>query len=436
MTASVAAAAKTPATRGAAPAADLSAWLGTQRINVERYAEGLRPFQPHEFGRGGAAPSEAHRLAANELLERLRDSLRGAVSRITAAQARTVREPGLANLQAFCALKEDAQTWVKTTERVWDFYFRLFTQRQTRLGRLLLGTDRIGLDCYQAIYTRLGTARPIPSPPPFTYVRSGPGPATYRRRVMVATLGRHTNPFPLIELPYHRLRNPWALGAVPHEVAHNIQADLDLWDAVPPTLRAQLTGQGIDDASAAVWARWHKEIFADFCGTLLIGPAAVVSLTGVLAGAPVRTLTYNPAGVHPTPVFRVLVNLELLRRMGFVREAERLGRLWTRIYPAHSARGAPRDFAASFARAREIAVEALCFTRYVQLGQKALADVVTFGRNEQAMVEEAAGRLATGTDPGIVPERFLIGAAHVAFARRLATPASISTNFYNALERR
>ena len=54
---------------------------------------------------------------------------------------------------------------IPDTELIWDFYFRLFTQRQTSIGRLLLGTDRIGQDCYQAIYTRLGVARSIPSPP-------------------------------------------------------------------------------------------------------------------------------------------------------------------------------------------------------------------------------------------------------------------------------
>jgi hypothetical protein len=52
------------------------------------------------------------------------------------------------------------------------------------------------------------------------------------------------------------------------------------------------------------------------------------------------------------------------------------------------------------------------------------------------MVEEAAGRLAAGVDPGIVPERFLIAAARVALDRRLARPGVISQNFYDALERR
>jgi hypothetical protein len=52
------------------------------------------------------------------------------------------------------------------------------------------------------------------------------------------------------------------------------------------------------------------------------------------------------------------------------------------------------------------------------------------------MIEEAARRLAAGTDPGIVPERFLIGATRVALNQRLARPGEITVNFYRELARR
>jgi hypothetical protein len=51
-------------------------------------------------------------------------------------------------------------------------------------------------------------------------------------------------------------------------------------------------------------------------------------------------------------------------------------------------------------------------------------------------VEEAARRLSAGTDPGIVPERFLIGAARYALDHRLARPQVIADNFYRELARR
>jgi hypothetical protein len=52
------------------------------------------------------------------------------------------------------------------------------------------------------------------------------------------------------------------------------------------------------------------------------------------------------------------------------------------------------------------------------------------------MIEEAARRLAAGTDPGIIPERFLIGASRFAFDRQLARPGVITENFYKELSRR
>jgi hypothetical protein len=61
---------------------------------------------------------------------------------------------------------------------------------------------------------------------------------------------------------------------------------------------------------------------------------------------------------------------------------------------------------------------------------------VRFAPKEQQMVEEAATRLAAGTDPGVIPERFLIGASRVALDRKLARPGVITENFYKELARR
>ena len=52
------------------------------------------------------------------------------------------------------------------------------------------------------------------------------------------------------------------------------------------------------------------------------------------------------------------------------------------------------------------------------------------------MTVEAAGRLAAGVDPGIVPARFLIASARIALDRKLARPGVIAKNFYLELARR
>jgi hypothetical protein len=52
------------------------------------------------------------------------------------------------------------------------------------------------------------------------------------------------------------------------------------------------------------------------------------------------------------------------------------------------------------------------------------------------MSEEAARRLALGLDPGIIPARFLIAAARIAFDQQLASPDAIARHFYRALSQR
>jgi hypothetical protein len=239
-----------------------------------------------------------------------------------------------------------------------------------------------------------------------------------------------------VQLPYHRLVNPWTLGAMLHEVSHNLQSDLGLSKAVPLRMARTLLRGGQGRQVAGVWSRWNRELFADVCGLLLGGPAFVTSLMDVVARAPEATLTYVPGKPHPTPGLRTLVSVELLRRMGFPDEAAQIRKAWNRMYPNLRAGTIPKRVVDTFADANPMIVDAVCYQPFEELGNKALADVIRFGSKEQHMVEEAARRLAAGTDPGIVPSRFLIGAARFALDQRLARPGVITKNFYDELSRR
>jgi hypothetical protein len=126
----------------------------------------------------------------------------------------------------------------------------------------------------------------------------------------------------------------------------------------------------------------------------------------------------------------------MLRRMGFRDVAEQHRRVWTKIYPNPAAGDIPRTLLDSFAEACALAVDEMCFKPYPTLGDKGLAQVIPFQPKEQTMIEEASRRLASGNDPGIVPERFLIGAARLALDNRLAEPEAIAKNFYLELSRR
>lgn len=435
--------ARTPSARGATPVESsrtpqpvLQPWLRAQAINVSRHAAALRPFRRAEFGTGDAVPSEGHIQAVNALITSLRRGLLEMTRGVAEAAAAAVQQPKVQRLQRTVHLKARAHDRVRAIEQIWDFYFELFGQRQGQYAEWLLSCDRIAMDCYQVAYTGLGVAKSIPAPPPFCYMRTGFAPATWRRGIRLRKLGRQLNPFPLVQLPYHRLVNPWTLAAVLHEVSHNLQSDLGLSTDIPRRMALSLLSAGFGQPLAIIWTRWNREMFSDVTAALLGGPGMVGSIMDVVGREPSLVLNFNPKGVHPTPYFRILINVEVLRRMGFPGEAEQYRRAWCRIYPNPTAGNIPRIMLEAFPEAVKVAVDTMAYQPYRALGNKSLAQVFPFQPKEQTMIEEAGRRLAAGTDPGIVPERFLIGAARFALDRKLARPGVIAKNFYQELARR
>jgi hypothetical protein len=414
----------------------LRPWIRAQALNLSRHARALRDFTREEFGQGPEAPTEGHVQAVNETLAKLRGGLMRRTKRMFDLAGAAQREPSSERLTALVTHKHSAHDWVKGIEKIWDFYFELFGQRQSRFGLWLLSTDRIALDCYQATYLGIGNEKSVPAPPPFCYMRTGFGPATYRRGIKLRQLGQQYNPFPLIQLPYHRMVNPWTLGAVLHEVSHNTQTDLGLSRAVPLAIARTLLRAGLGTRVARVWVRWNRETWADLAAVLLGGPCIVASLMDVVGRSPQVTYFFDPRGVHPTPYLRVLLSVELLRRMGFVAEADRYARAWTTLYPGPPAGNLPQDLLRTASRVIPLVVDTLCYQPFKEIGDKRLADVYRFGQKEQRMIEECAHRLAAGTDPGIVPERFLIGAARYAIDNQLTSAEAVRERFYKELARR
>jgi hypothetical protein len=429
-------AANPPVTRAPKPLALMPSWLKAQAVNVTRHAAGLRSFTRDEFGTTAASPTEGHIQAANELMTTLRKRLLQMTRRVSVAATEAIASPDARRLTNVVELKDGAHRWVQAIEQVWDFYFELFGQRQTRFADWLLSCDRIALDCYQYSYLGIGIPKTIPAPPAFSYMRTGFSPATFRRSVPLKRLGQLKNPFPLIQLPYHRLMNPWTLGAVLHEVSHNLQNDLGLDEVVPRAIEQRLLAAGMPPSVAGTWKRWNRETFADMAGLLFGGPAIVASLMDVVGRSRANTMTFHDGAAHPTPYLRTFLSCELLRRMGFDADAKAFTKTWSRLYPLSASAQIPRTMLSTFAEANKLVVDTICYTRYETLGNRTLAEVIRFEAKEQVMIEEAATRLANGNDPGVVPERFLIPAARLAFDRRLARPGVITKNFYAELARR
>ncbi len=408
-------------------------WVRAQGVNAQRHLARLRPFQRDWFGEGLARPREAQIQAANALIAKVRARQEARIARLKRVAAAASKTPSTARLSAFARAKDDAVRGTRQTEGVWHFYDSLFAQRKGVFANELAAMDRIALDCYQACYMGLGRARSLPTPPPFAYHEPSSGPATWRRGVEVPKLARAANPFPLVRLPFHRITNPWSLGAVPHEVGHNIHADLGLWKVTPRLIATRLRKMGYGGQAVATWARWHKEIYADLIGVLLIGPAYVESLMDVVGKAPARVANYRAEGVHPVSYLRPYISTALMRRIDFGAEARAFDAGWRSIYGDDVRRRLPAHLRKGFSKASEAVVEELCLRPMAAYGNRRLTDVVSFRPQDQATVREAAERMARGTNPGIAPARFLISAARNALDRRLAPPETIARNFYTTL---
>jgi hypothetical protein len=122
--------------------------------------------------------------------------------------------------------------------------------------------------------------------------------------------------------------------------------------------------------------------------------------------------------------------------MGFADDARLFRSIWLRTYPRPSPASLPDVLVRTFDVACDAVLNAICDTPYPSLGGKTLGQVLRFQPKEQDMVEEAARRLAQGDDPGVVPERFLIGATRFALDRRLAGPEELTRTFFRELARR
>jgi hypothetical protein len=296
--------------------------------------------------------------------------------------------------------------------RAFGMFFETFAQRGTAFAPALAAHDAIARDCYAAVRAAAPKIFPGPLVPPLTYLEHGYSPATSRRGVTLSRLLGERNPFPLIRIPYDRDR-PWQAVFL-HEVAHNLQADLGLWEQNRMAVLQRLAEAGLAPLAVSIFGRWHKEIFADLAALLLGGPAVAWGLAIFLAHPADKVMTYRPGGPHPTGYLRVLILAEMLRRMGFAADARDLRRIWTRLYDPRRGHRMPKLLLSEARRAIPAIVDEIAFQPRRALAERALASVIPFRRQDEAMIRRGAMLLARGRVPEDLPPRFLIPAASYA----------------------
>jgi hypothetical protein len=400
--------------------AGLEARLG-RLSRIDHESVGIRPRDvPY-------APSQAHFAAANRRLAQIERDVQQRFRSIANVAA---RRPGRALVDIALVERE-----LDRARRAFGLFFEVFGQRGTTFAPSLAAHDAIAEDCYTAVRSAAPRIFARPLLKPLCYMEHGYSPATMRRGVTLNRLLGEPNPFPVIRIPWDR-EHPWD-SVFLHEVAHNLQADLGIWQENRSAVVRRLLGRTRDPFQATVYGRWHKEIFADLAALLLGGPVAARGMALFLAHPAPRTLTYRPGSAHPTAYLRVLILAEMLRRMRFERHAAELERIWKTLYDPGRAHRLPGRLLHGAERAIPEVVDEIAFQTRRNLAHRALVDILPFSGADQARIERGATLLARECGADVtLPPRFLLSAAAYALESGRVAPDRLSRSVIALLNER
>jgi hypothetical protein len=377
-------------------------------------------------------PSPGHFAAANRRLAEIDREVAAGLRRLTEES----RSPG-AEPDALLARAALVEREVDRARRAFALFFDVFSQRGSAFAPALAACDVIAADCFGAVRRAAPGILRGALLPPVTYLEHGFSPATFRRGVLLGRLLGEGNPFPLVRVPYEHVGSPWGMGVVLHEIGHNLHSDMGVWQENRAAVARRVLTLTRDPWTTRIWARWHKEIFADLIALLLGGPAVALSMMDFLSYPAARTLTFRPLSVHPTPYLRALVMAEMLARMGFEGDAQRVRDVWNGLYgPKLPSARIPRRLLASAPKVIPHVVDEIAFQTRRGLGQHALADVVPFSQRDERCIRAGALSMARGRVPPDLHPRFIVGASRYAIERSLAPAAHIAEVALGHLARR
>ena len=367
--------------------------------HIDQASVGIRP-QDVPF-----APSSAHIRAANKRLARIDAGVQrqlGALSRLGP------RAPQAAILLKIALVERE----IDRARRSFGLFFEVFSQRGSTFAPALAAHDAIAVSCYDLVRYSAPELFKGPLLKPLSYMEHGFSPATMRRGVVLNRLLGEPNPFPLIRIPWDR-ESPWQAVFL-HEVAHNLQADLGIWQENRQAVVARALRSHANPVIARIYGRWHKEIFADLAAILLGGPASAWGMASFLAHPAPRVLSFRPTSVHPTAYLRVFLLAEMLQRMGFAADARRLSQVWQSLYGRQAPGRIPPWLVDSAAQLIPQIVDEIAYQPRRNLAQRALVDVMPFDAADQRSILAASRSLSRGRMPTDMPPRFLVSAASYA----------------------
>lgn len=363
------------------------------------------------------APSPDHFKAANQRLLKID---REVIKRLRQVQQHQRTAPLNQVLMDIALVERE----LDRARRAFGLFFEIFGQRGTAFAPSLDAYDAIAADCYVAIRQAAPKIFRGPMLKPLCYMEHGYSPATMRRGVVLSRLLGESNPFPIIRIPWDR-DNPWQAVFL-HEVAHNLQADLGIWQENRQAVLTRVFKDTADAGLTQTYGRWHKEIFADLAALLLGGTAAAWGMANFLANPGTQALTYRPGGAHPTAYLRVFVLAEMLRRMGFTQEAEQLKQVWQQLYKSANPRRLPARLRQSADQLIPKVVDEIAFQPRRNLGQRALVDIIPFTKQDEARIRAGAKALVAGKIPANLPPRYIVSASAFALQTGKIPPRQLS----------
>jgi hypothetical protein len=370
------------------------------------------------------APSAAHFRAANQRLATIDKQISRRLGHLEQIWQAESKQRVLIDI----ALVERE---IDRARRAFGLFFEIFSQRGSAFAPVLSAHDVIAEDCYRAVRQAAPQIFRGSLLKPLCYMEHGFSPATMRRGVLLNRLLGEPNPFPIVRIPWDR-DNPWQAVFL-HEVSHNLQADLGIWQENRQAVVRRVIRSSGDPGLTRIYGLWHKEIFADLAAILLGGPAAAWGMATFLAHPAPRTMTFRPGGAHPTAYLRVHILAEMLRRLGFDEDATRLARVWNDLYnPRRVNRLPPRLLMTSSQIIPEV-VDEIAFQTRRNLAQRSLADIIRFDLENERNIRVGAKVLGRGGMPQELPPRHLVSAASYALADGRIEPRLLANRVINRL---
>jgi hypothetical protein len=324
---------------------------------------------------------------------------------------------------------------------VWDFYREKLQLRfSPDFKTPLRVADAVAWDCYHPVLDQAADLDILPRSqlrePPLCYYWAGFTPQTWARGSEPNDLRDRQGaslktPIPVIALPWDHAENLWESLSIPHEVGHDLEADLRLHEPLLQALDGALRDGKTPEERIQRWKGWKAETLADLVALQLVGPSYTDMLMHLLLLPPADVTAFEP-DPHPTPYLRVLMNVAYIRqlisgddpaqvraRRALGAHADRIEAAWKRLY------GDPkegREYLADF----PLVFTGLMNTPLAPLKDKGLRDLVPYTPADDLRIRAAAEYLESGQGkPGRLRPRHCIAGARLAVSDASRRPGDV-----------